>query len=74
MGAVKLQQQFVVRSLKYTAYAFGYLAQGDTEHAKECQDYMDMAKKDATKKDAKKDTACADVMKKAAPPKDEPKK
>ena len=33
--------------------------------AKECQDYMDMAKKDATKKDAKKDTACAETMKKA---------
>jgi hypothetical protein len=33
--------------------------------AKECQDYMDMAKKDASKKDAKKDSACADAMKKA---------
>jgi hypothetical protein len=42
--------------------------------AKECQDYMDLAKKDASKKDAKKDTACADVMKKAAAPKDAPKK
>ena len=42
--------------------------------AKECQDYMDMAKKDPAKKDAKKETACADVMKKAdamkAPAKD----
>ena len=35
--------------------------------AKECQDYMDMAKKDAAKKDAKKDAACAEMMKKADP-------
>jgi hypothetical protein len=46
---------------------------------KECQDYTDMAKKDATKKDAKKDAACADMMKKADPakaaaPKEAPKK
>ena len=32
--------------------------------AKECQDYVDMAKKDAMKKDAKKDAACAEMMKK----------
>jgi hypothetical protein len=32
--------------------------------AKECQDYMDMAKKDAAKKDAKKEAACAEMMKK----------
>jgi pentapeptide MXKDX repeat protein len=30
----------------------------------ECKDHMAMAKKDATKKDAKKDAACADMMKK----------
>ena len=46
--------------------------------AKECQDYVDMAKKDASKKDAKKDAACAEMMKKAAAPaapaKDAPKK
>ena len=30
----------------------------------ECNDYMAMAGKDATKKDAKKDTMCADMMKK----------
>ena len=41
---------------------------------KECQDYTDMAKKDAAKKDAKKEAACADVMKKAAAPKEEKKK
>jgi len=34
--------------------------------AKECTDYMDMAKKDAMKKDAKKDAACAEMMKKDA--------
>ena len=33
---------------------------------KECQDYMDMAKKDASKKDAKKDTMCKDMMAKDA--------
>jgi pentapeptide MXKDX repeat protein len=43
--------------------------------AKECQDYMDMAKKDPMKKDAKKESACADMMKKAdAMKKDAPKK
>lgn len=49
--------------------------------AKECQDYMEMAKKDAAKKDAKKDAACAEMMKKAdamkapaAPAKDPAKK
>ena len=42
--------------------------------AKECQDYTDMAKKDASKKDAKKDTACAEVMKKADAMKKEPAK
>ena len=31
---------------------------------KECNDYMAMAGKDATKKDAKKDSMCADMMKK----------
>ncbi len=30
----------------------------------ECNDYTAMAKKDATKKDAKKDTMCADMMNK----------
>jgi pentapeptide MXKDX repeat protein len=30
----------------------------------ECKDYMAMAKADAMKKDAKKDAACADSMKK----------
>lgn len=30
----------------------------------ECTDYMAMAKKDATKKDAKKDTMCTDMMNK----------
>ena len=35
----------------------------------ECTDYMAMAKKDATKKDAKKDTMCTDMM-----AKDKPKK
>ena len=46
--------------------------------AKECQDHMDMAKKDPSKKDAKKEAACADMMKKAdamkAPAKDPAKK
>ena len=32
--------------------------------AKECQDHMDMAKKDPAKKDAKKEAACAEMMKK----------
>ena len=41
---------------------------------KECQDYMDMAKKDAAKKDAKKESMCADMMKKDAMKKDEKKK
>ena len=41
---------------------------------KECQDYTDMAKKDAAKKDAKKEAACAEMMKKeAAMKKDAPK-
>ena len=31
---------------------------------KECNDYMAMAAKDAAKKDASKDTMCADMMKK----------
>lgn len=31
---------------------------------KECADYTEMAKKDAAKKDAKKETICADMMKK----------
>jgi hypothetical protein len=35
----------------------------------ECKDYMAMAAKDTTKKDAKKDTMCADMMKKEEAPK-----
>ena len=35
----------------------------------ECTDYMAMAKKDATKKDAKKDTMCTDMMNKDKPKK-----
>ena len=32
--------------------------------AQECKDYMAMAAKDATKKDSKKETMCADMAKK----------
>ena len=32
--------------------------------AQECKDYMALATKDATKKDAQKDTMCADTAKK----------
>ena len=41
---------------------------------KECQDYMDAAKKDAAKKDAKKDTMCGEMMKKESMKKDTTKK
>lgn len=41
---------------------------------KDCTDYMDMAKKDAMKKDAKKDTMCADMMKKEGAMKKDDKK
>ena len=41
---------------------------------KDCTDYMEMAKKDAAKKDAKKDATCAEMTKKAAAPKEEKKK
>ena len=35
----------------------------------ECNDYMAMAKKDVTKKDAKKDTMCTEMMKADKPKK-----